>query len=297
MKNFSKYAALVVSTALVAGAANADTITSSTYPGHGVAQSNEFLFLDIYNHNTGLWSGEDGFVGDGQTDLSFGENPGSDPSARFGAVSNQDFGDEEVSFRVVTDSNFSLSDNASGAATDFSGMMSFGESDLDGKFLNGSGELYDSEGNGPLGNGGTGIFGFVMEVLDTSSTVEPCDSDSDVVCAVIYQFQPEPTILFPGFGIPMIPGQITLAQTEPQQLMEVQEEEEEGSISNVLAQFYGFIELSRGSVIGGTFGVNTTIGAAVALPPVSAVPLPASVLLLGAGVAGLGFAGRRRKKA
>jgi len=145
--------------------------------------------------------------------------------------------------------------------------------------LNGAGELYDAQGNGPLGGGGSGIFGFVMSVLDTTPTVTPvCDFSLDIELPSFCSDE--------GEGEGEIVSDVSF------------EEGGEGETgSNVLAEYFGFIQLSRGSVIGGTFGVNTTSGSAVALPQMSQVPLPASVLLLGAGIAGLGFAGRRRKKA
>ena len=62
----------------------------------------------------------------------------------------------------------------------------------------------------------------------------------------------------------------------------------------VLATYFGFVEFTRGSVTPGILGVNNVIGAAAVVP--NTVPLPASVLLLGAGLGGLSVM-RRRKKA
>ena len=62
----------------------------------------------------------------------------------------------------------------------------------------------------------------------------------------------------------------------------------------ILATYFGFVEFTRGSVTPGILGVNNVIGAAAVVP--STVPLPASILLLGAGLGGLSVM-RRRKKA
>lgn len=67
-----------------------------------------------------------------------------------------------------------------------------------------------------------------------------------------------------------------------------------GPSEEVLATYFGFVEVTRGSVTPGILGVNLVQGAG-ALVPVSTVPLPAPALLLGAGLAGLAGMRRRRK--
>ena len=60
----------------------------------------------------------------------------------------------------------------------------------------------------------------------------------------------------------------------------------------VLASYFGFIEVTRGSLTPGFLGVNNVAGAAAVVP---SVPLPAPALMLGAGLAGLAGLRRRRK--
>jgi len=57
---------------------------------------------------------------------------------------------------------------------------------------------------------------------------------------------------------------------------------------------YGYFEVSRGSVVLGSFGLQSTIGAAAIIPDPSVVPLPAGMPLLLAGLGG--FAALRRRK-
>lgn len=60
----------------------------------------------------------------------------------------------------------------------------------------------------------------------------------------------------------------------------------------ILATFYGFIEVTRGSVTPGILGVNSLLNTAAVVP--NPVPLPASILLLGAGLGGLSVMRRRK---
>jgi hypothetical protein len=61
----------------------------------------------------------------------------------------------------------------------------------------------------------------------------------------------------------------------------------------LLASYFGFVEVTRGSVTPGILGVNGNAFGAAQVPNV--VPLPAPALLLGAGIAGLMGLRRRRK--
>ena len=264
----SKTLAASVFAALTIGASggNAATMTSTSYGSFGVPQSGEFLGLDIYNHSTGTWLGEAGFAGDGLEDLRFGENPGG-LQARFGGNS-RDIGDDRVNFLVFTNGPSDITDFSKGLAINFAGQSTIGEDDIITNGMNGSGALYNSGMVGPLDLASTGVFGFMMEVYSGGLT---CNEEVGEGC-----------VRFVG---------------------EVQFQDEEGyGAPELVTRHFGFVELSRGSVIGGTYGVNTTNGQAVTIqnlsgpPSVAAVPLPASMFLLGAGLAGLGVASRRKPK-
>jgi hypothetical protein len=59
-----------------------------------------------------------------------------------------------------------------------------------------------------------------------------------------------------------------------------------------IASYFGFLEVTRGSVTPGILGVSLLSGTGAVVP---SVPLPAPALLLGAGLAGLAGMRRRRK--
>ena len=68
--------------------------------------------------------------------------------------------------------------------------------------------------------------------------------------------------------------------------------EECGPRLDHIATYFGFLEITRGSVTPGILGVNLLPGSGAVVP---SVPLPAPALLLGAGLAGLAGMRRRRK--
>ena len=86
-----------------------------------------------------------------------------------------------------------------------------------------------------------------------------------------------------GFRIALLPPRpeiLTLEVTEPVETPIVT---------------YGWIELSRGSVIVGQVGLQSVPGAGAPVPGVSEIPLPASGLVLLGGLAGLGALRARRR--
>jgi len=81
---------------------------------------------------------------------------------------------------------------------------------------------------------------------------------------------------------------------------EVPEECEGGGQEEIVATYFGFMQITRGSVIPGLLGFNNVNGqaAVVSLPNTgnpSAVPLPAAGWMLIAAMGGLGVAARRKK--
>jgi len=61
-------------------------------------------------------------------------------------------------------------------------------------------------------------------------------------------------------------------------------------------QLFGWLELTRGSVTAGQLGLQTDPNAAAPIPT-GDVPLPPSLAMLGAAMAGMGVAGLRRRRA
>jgi len=92
-------------------------------------------------------------------------------------------------------------------------------------------------------------------------------------------------------------AEITTVVPEDRQLVDLNEERcpEFIGCREQVATLYGFIEVTRGSIIPGMLGVNFNSNQG-ALIPMSAVPLPAAGWMLIAGVGGLVAAGRRKAK-